>query len=368
MNNIQNQFDETFVDRGGIFPLDNVPFIDFFRNNMQDYVELLVKEHPNCPDVYMDVINTYHVNACATKNYNVYFIGINVGAIAMIYVTFLRMASSPTVLTDFGDISKEREIEKVHNAQFENFGHYASVNGPDVWVFPNADERYDLAVLLTLHALAFVVSHEFGHIINGHLDYIESVSGSLLINEYQIFSEEDSVIDGLISQSLQADADAFAINRIVRHVWNSYHNANDNNLPKSLYHSFYEDYLNSLYLNCFAIYTFFRLFGMRTPELDKLKTYSHPPAPIRQRILFATIATIFEDEDQNFLDNLRSTFMKVIGDVEVAFTEISEQELDLKQLKFADAPEAQAHLLFFVEHWKIVRPLLEPYAYKKLAK
>jgi len=316
------------------------------------------------PDVYIDIIDNSSLNACATKSGQKYFIGIHGGTIFLIYDIFFRMMSSRNIFTGIGDVTKEAETKKIFNAQLTDLGQLAVVKDQHEILTPVSYARGLLAQLFIDIAIEFLIAHEYAHIIFGHVDYCHSILGTFEIEETTQKSTTSKVIDPLVSQTLEMDADSFATNRGMEMLNLIFTNPNFA-VPDA--QQFYKNWPSMIKMWVFSIYTFFRIFG-HTNNSNSIKTDLHPPASIRSHLVMANIFSIFQVKyDTSLLSEISTICIDAALTVEKAFEEISHQGFDLAPLDFSKKEEALIHGRFLMKNWNIVRPLLEPFTYIPLS-
>ncbi|MEJ6981576.1 hypothetical protein WG906_14005 [Pedobacter sp. P351] len=367
---LQAEFDSIFKESGGYFDptvLIKPELLNNIINGSQLVIQNLQKGNAKLPDVFIAFIDNGVLNAAVTKNADKYFIGINIGTFFLLNDIFFRMLSNRHVLTDFGDCSKESEGNKIFNPQITDVDILFSAKEPSEKITPKDIKRFYLAQLLSSLAMKFLFLHEYAHIIYGHLDfYIDSTKACTLVE--LLYSENNNDlkrIEPLISQTLEMDADCFAVNIAMQDILFITRNTS---LIKEQISFFYNDLSTSLRIWLFAVYSLFRLFGASTPKETDLKRLSHPPPGIRQHIIFATMHTIFQSKPEtNILQDIPTICVNTLQEVEEAFQQISYSSLNSDAIRFAYKQSSFEHVSFLLQHWNTVRPLLEKYAYANLA-
>lgn len=150
--------------------------------------------------------NEVGVNASTFTDNGNHYIVINFDAIVKVHDQFLRLFCLPNV--------------------FENVGANKScklIIGDDpivtdkVIMFQNApfdDDRQELAKSMSHYSVIFLLLHELGHQLNGHVDLIKKRSKS--INGHYIKLDECDL------QTLEMDADAFAATQLMDTLYHVY--------------------------------------------------------------------------------------------------------------------------------------------------
>jgi hypothetical protein len=130
------------------------------------------------------------------------FIGIDHGTIANAVELFNRILAHPDNLPTVGDPSKEEVPPPV--------GHTACAlmdKAHRKWVTPKCPVRRYFAQSLTYIGFELVILHELAHHANGHIDYLNEIGKSPVID--QPYSWNDS--ERILRQTLEMDADATSI-------------------------------------------------------------------------------------------------------------------------------------------------------------
>lgn len=364
MPDLSSDFDKIFKSKGGLadyskFP-ENQRMIDEILGTGNNFIRRMKMSNDKLPSPYFNFIQNNSINAVATKFDGNYFVGINTGTLTLIHQLFLRMLSSNSILTKWGNVGKETNTTKIHNAQITNVDTYVLVRNENENIVPNDNLRQHLAYILTYHSMNFLMMHEYAHIIMGHLDFIGNQTQSFTFSE-----NDDSIkLDNLLIQTLEWDADSFATNIMMQEIYGSIETIDD--CPEEI-KSFYQNFDDNLSLCVFSIYSFFRMFGMEKFDTGKLFKFNHPPSSVRQVSILSTIHTICQSKGLDYANSVANLIMTVVIEVEQAFEEISYQGFDSSMLTLAVNPESLKHLSFMQESWKQVRPLLAPFAKANLA-
>jgi hypothetical protein len=162
------------------------------------------------PPIHFDFIDNWQFNAVAFRHDGRYFVGINRGAVATLAVLFDRMLADPQVLPFIGD-----SVEEVADlpllpgigTDFER-----SVASVPTFPRPRNCVRQLTARKLVELALDFLTAHEFAHIANGHVDYMEENQGISAIDEVSGAARTPGIQESaLTSQAMEMDADGTAV-------------------------------------------------------------------------------------------------------------------------------------------------------------
>lgn len=362
-------FNEAFIKQGGIWYADiNNPSNGIFAGNtlkaMDDVINFLnVKFHASkFPPIILNFIDNHTINACATKYKGHYLIGINIGTLEIINYMLLRAFAHPDVLSQFGNIKEETPPSKIFNAQIQTMDQLIAAFDLTEAVAPVGSERRQLAMILTGDVMHYIVCHELIHIINGHVDYRNSKLGNYYLDEDQhtILTEDQA----LFSQTLEMDADSIAMNIIfnlnrfsIRHP--------EIIVPGCEF--IYQNEADRLFLSCFSINFYWRLFGMNKPTFQSIKYSTHPSAAMRQFMIASTIVSkliVLKETDLEEIMLKKCT--EAVNSVEYAFSVLSEQGYDNSTFRSVLQKSEREHIAKLCKNWANVRPLLEPFAFVKL--
>jgi hypothetical protein len=140
-------------------------------------------------------------------------------------------------------------------------------------------------------AFEWLVLHELGHIVNGHLAVGRSLNGLTYILED---NASDSRDENLTSQTLEMDADSFA-------TLLSIQNAMRRKLPLET-KEMSLPIVTSLRIKSFvfAIMTIIRSFDEAAFEQEAIFDLDHPPGGVRMRYLIGLISTMFVEKAIEF--------------------------------------------------------------------
>src|SRR5690242_12055909 len=128
---------------------------------------------------HFDFVANEHLNAVATSCKDIYFIGLNAGAIQNLEIFFSLLFSDPRILADIGNASKETPwIENLTRCDWRlpvaSILQEVSLRARPPQSFPIDPERRLYAHRLAILAADFVFFHELGHLVNGHLEFLGS--------------------------------------------------------------------------------------------------------------------------------------------------------------------------------------------------
>lgn len=132
------------------------------------------------------------------------------GAVATLGVLFDRMLADPQILPFIGN--PEEEVADLPLLPDIGTDFVQSVASVPTFPRPQDPARQGTARRLAELALDFLTAHEFAHIANGHLDYLNANQGRLAIDEVsgETWAPRSSE-SALISQTMEMDADGTAV-------------------------------------------------------------------------------------------------------------------------------------------------------------
>jgi hypothetical protein len=362
MTENEKEFDEVFKDYGGIYIPSDKNIIDFISaatimaKNLQEWLK---PSYPNLPDINFNFIDTLLLNACATKYKGKYFIGLNIGSFFLLHDMFLEMFASNDILPHLGNISLETEEKKNLKAMY-NWEGKICFNPNDVMSMPLDIERIKYAAEYGQMAVQFFLLHELGHIIRGHTDYKSRLNENSFLSELNN-KENNNGILSWVSQTLEMDADSFAINRILLIDEGRLANMEANNFKP-----IYKDWGTVILHEMFVIYSAFKLWDIDVLDIDKAQEYSHPPNSIRISLMEINIVSIFLEKYKS--ENIKNIISKIRESSKIAedaFVKIT-FKLSTHDTFIMNTIMGQDYIKYIRYNWNKVRPLLEPFAFGTL--
>lgn len=272
MTRAEKIFEESTKHLGGKYFFEDsyTSLFTLVRYTGMNIIESLREQNPKFPKVHIDLIDNDSFNACAFKNKDMYFIGINIGTIVELYLFFNYILAFPNILSFIGDSKLENKPK--------------SESLSDI-ISPKCEIRKNYANGLFHFAILFLIMHEYAHIVNGHIDYKNSKTGSSFI-----FEMVKSCDSGLNSQAIEFDADNFAAFVGITNIIGRYKNRfNLNPITRPFFNSLDE----AIFLWAFSTYTVFRHLVHFVYDFDNLDKYSHPFPGFRQHSsIFVAIKSV----------------------------------------------------------------------------
>lgn len=252
------------------------------------------------------------LNASENRFKDAYFLLINIGIKFRMAPLFSALLSHSQIFTEIGDNVNENPIVDSNLALLQT--------GLDVASFPNPPSNKDRKILaseLAFIAEFLVIQHEMGHIVNGHLDFLlDSDDPHLAIDEINNLAFQK--FGGKISQTLEYDADCFAIQALLNSFL-SKETISDGTTTFLVLRSDVKvsEVGNILKKIAFASYIYFRIihehhdsiFGnFPATDLGEIQERSHPPAFFRNYITYNMINSVlsrgFQIDEKQFISNI----------------------------------------------------------------
>lgn len=364
------KFDLCFRDHGGRYPDEIVAMVTNGNSlatsvliHLRDLIRTRKLNFPTIPDIYVGLVNDSKFYVATRKFDDQYFIAFSVGAMEILFHVFHHMMANAKVLTKFGDPSKEDTSIGFLSAEiFDSTVLYEQSDG--FIKLPKDPTRGNLAFLLLINALSFLLMHEWGHIANGHLDFkifmrgVPSISETVKDVDCQGFSCMDL-------QTLEMDADSVALNQTFGNLI-TYHVGMQPVNPA--FRSFFEDFETAVFLLYFAAHVLLRCHAITVPKVGDLTKLSHPPAGLRMFQLGASIITKFDSIlNRKDIPDFAMRLESMAVEAEAAVNLISKEILGPKAYVNSIRLPFQKHSVDYMLHWKNLRPRLEPFSFLELA-
>jgi hypothetical protein len=371
---LNREFHKVFLEKGGLFDVDNLDEKDFLRKLKLDInmeIALIKKVYPLAPDIHFDFIYNSEINASVDNKDGVFFVGIYIGTFFLLSDMFMKMLSTKKVLAHVGNIDKESSEKITINAlQMERgvgFRYEEDYN----LIFPNDIKRKTYAETLTNFALKFLVYHECGHIIRGHLGYVKNSKFEYSWDEYLPNSAEYNKGILNLRQTLEMDADSFAVNRsfILGKIFTLELkvNSKESKYYSELYSWIYRDIATFVRTWSFSIYSMFRLFGFYKIDLDRAVIKDHPPCIMRINMILSNLMKIIKlDKSLNFEEMFEASFF-ASQEAEESFTHVTYSDNLYQDFwKLGRTDYFRLYIKELLANWNTLRPELEKHAYGKL--
>lgn len=374
MTEKQQIFDKIFKADGGIFDIyddKNIKLKEVYlpilsmANSTTNYLRNhFFNKYIALPEIHFDFIYNDALNARATKYGDAYFIGIFTGAHWLIQDMFYKMFSTKSILPHLGNSSIESDEKKTLNAIITDFGISMDFNENNI-VYPLDDLRYFYATAYASFVIQFLILHEIGHIVRGHNGYLSSLINGFVWSEVEGSVNKSHGITFLDSQTLEMDADSFALNQSFLASANFIDNPSLWDKQNPQLNLLYRNFPNALEHWTFAIYSFFRLLGFNEINLEKARQRSHPPPAIRMGMLCGNIESLLHYWKIPDKEKIMSCIVESTIRAEKSFTDITFHNNQYGL--FAESYIlGKGYMFEIANNWNNVRPLLEPFAFGEL--
>lgn len=159
------------------------------------------------------VFTNADVNALATNHRGIYIAGINLGFYLAILDTAFTIFSHPDAIPDIGDPAREQVRFTETSLGFRPTA-FESMNEYGAWLgetMPTCPVRRDIAHVLAAMMVAFVLHHEHGHIIAGHIDALREERGLQAFLEFQTAVNQESSLKAGVRNLAELDADRYGL-------------------------------------------------------------------------------------------------------------------------------------------------------------
>jgi hypothetical protein len=365
MTESEERFHKVFEKFGGIFDMsygleeDTINFFEKIKEMALSLLKILRPRYPRLPAININFIDNLSLNACATKYQGEYFIGINTGCYLLMLDLYSKIFSSQNVLTYIGDVTLETAEKKTLNAFYSGQGITCNLSLQDNATPKDPVRRFHSRAYAQF-AFRFLIHHELAHIIRGHVAYLGSITQNFSWSETE-YKEIKELLGFAFSQTFEMDADSFAINHAFLIANLNIQNLDENLEAKKLYKDFKTFYSHW----SFSIYCFFKLFGFDEVDVEKAKTFTHPPAAVRMSMVLANVGDILLKNNIKEVDEIGKQMFKSADDAEHAYSEVTFQINNPKFLAktFRDT---FSYMEEIAGNWNNVRPVLEQFAYGDL--
>jgi hypothetical protein len=360
MVNYEQQLNEKLKVLGGIIPKGEYSDqLKFWADSIVLNLSKVLNGGKLRPKAIIRFINNPQVNAIATKIDDVYIIGIFLGYIYVVNDLFFRMLSSPNVLRKFGDTTHET-TRRIHNAEISDSDILHLATYGDTRHYPINEARRLLAIILSTFCLNNLVLHEYAHINFGHVDYLLNKQNQGAY--YEMSANNNNFPFSMFQQNCELQADAFAVNMSMNTLLSKKFSAVKVNEKISKY---LEDIEDRIFLWNFAAYAYKRIFGYRKYYYSELDQLSHPPPSFRQHLSMGLIRVIIKKNHSSIgSNNLEKILKESVLEVEHAFSDISEQSINMDAYKFVFHDEIEKYHLRLKAAYPKVISELKPYAFE----
>jgi hypothetical protein len=263
----------------------------------------------------IDFIDSPHLNAIATVDDGQYRICIFRGAVEHVYGAMYGLMSCPSFLPAIGNAKGETPPAFFPESGFCPIPTSQAAplyTGVEI-VIPTDPTRRTAAMLLASVALEFLVVHEVGHIVGGHLEIEPTAS----IREYEggVGASGTHALD----RALECDADAFACHATGSIVT---HPKMASTIQEIVRITRWPDSQVANVLYFAAIAVLFRILYPRAPANIGPPSQSHPHPAIRAAIASVCTGARSMHDGQLSPDALGEVFSSSLRNVEELWVEL----------------------------------------------
>jgi hypothetical protein len=354
-------FNAIFENIGGIFDIHEAEKhvkhkpLQIIKDATQAFLENLRATHPKIPSINFNFIFNGTLNAAADFVEGKYYVGLNIGAYLLINDMFSKMMSTKEIFPLVGNINLETPEKKVlrrfiyQNDIFFNI-HKQNEN------YPKDEIRKFFCVNLSINVLNYLIYHEIGHILRGHCGYYTSLRES-----YWSEFGDKSGLKYIDSQTMEMDADSFAVNIVYNKVLNILNSNTPNNPITYPYTLFYNDISTFFFNWIFSIYCFHRLCNFELFNHEEAMKSTHPEPTLRITLMIDNIFSLMIRSNLPNISTIGNKLIVAIKEAEEAFVAISNDDnhLDIfiKNSSLSDQASQEIR-----RNWNNVRPLIEKFA------
>lgn len=213
-----SELDAKTAKLGGVFDASElgVSFRDLLTDLVDSGNHLVdsLRQHMSAPwatrPLHVAFTACEELNAQATKGKDADYILITIGAVGKVYGTMYGMLSTPSFLPDVGNANEEKTPNELLTGGFPPMPLLGLYDGdePVEFCLPVDQRRSTFAMHLSSIALHFLLYHEIGHIVAGHLELREHQGCAAAISEIGTPAPRNGTVTPL--HVLEYDADAFA--------------------------------------------------------------------------------------------------------------------------------------------------------------
>lgn len=324
-----NLFSDAFANKGNIYSPDEESEAYLIAASLRDFnkiIERLKLRYKSLPEIEVNFLDGDNLGAHARIYEEKYFIAIQKGSLKILMNTFMRMLSNPQIFEGLGNIGNEREIEKIDNAQIDN---YLSFIYRDIELeIPNDPRRLKVAIEMLNRAMRQLFLHELAHLIRGHCAWLG-------------VENNKTYCPPLIRQGMEIDADRYGMNLELNQL-----KSEDmiSTQPD-------KDYVlqEKLFIWSFALATMLNL----VPRMESAKDFKNantPPFALRYKLMI-TEAVLVVFKDHSKIKDITQHLYGSLKRQEDAFSKIQTQ-VTYTHFAMSSSPEIVRHQEEIGIEWK----------------
>ena len=305
-------------------------------------------------DIYFELVATDEFKAFAFEEGDDEYVAVSFGVPLLFYEVFCFLFANPEILAFVGnaqaEVFSDLHLERL-SLSFPNW-----YRGGLCGITPKDNARRIFARHLAEVALWFILFHEIGHLRQGHVKLLRAM------HENQTAYRELEDYQFLTRQTLEMDADSYAIYQIMLLA---------SRMPTTeKLHPELAPFFASK-KSCFLLYLFAVSVTVRLQDdqqCDFMKpNQNHPPLPMR--LMMWTSTAFANNQILNLMS--REDFLETVNSASAEADKIAQiitgKPALNRGLLRATEPDANERATKFLQHWKVVRPHLLPFARSGIA-
>ncbi|WP_342552329.1 hypothetical protein [Paenibacillus sp. FSL R7-0652] len=317
-------------------------------NYYKEYAERFWNTHTQNVKFYFPLDFSYKQNFTINGSVQLYderaIIRINEGVLLKLYKTFYSILSIDNLIdtlseTDDGSL----HIKNIYTFN-DTFPEYEYT-----FLLPINKERKIIAEIMAMFAIKFVILHEIAHHFDGHVLYMKTYFNDETLNIVRKANEE-RILD---KQTLEMDADAFAISQLIDEMIDFINND-----------TLYSNHIKNPSNFCFILFISIHILFLILNDEYELKNSTYSPELVRSlTVLDAAKVNLSYKASEiisktEILDIIKTSIIKANSLYNSVYGKI-----DFSSLVNYD----ESHLKSLHENWKKMRVVLSPYAIAQLA-
>ena len=362
---LENLFNNVFKTEGGRLNRTQYPTylsVDTILAESRLTIERIKKTYPSLPNIYFDIVRDSSINAYSKYSNGKYFIGITIGALIVFQDAFYRMAASKKIFSDIGDTSKEVSSKKIPSLQAFRLSEYQKNTLHRTLVIPKDFNRIVLGKTLFAISTEFIVAHECGHILHGHVLFGNSIKNDFLLKEVGDEGFTGNIPSPILFwQDREIDADMIATSQCLIHA-NEF--INGSSILESKPRNYYKSWQMYIRLFIFSTGTIYKIL---TDNARNSLCGSHPPPSIRAYFIQADVPEILLGKKGIDNTDVASICFTAWDEVDRAFSEVSNMPLDYSDMKLVLDPEVHQRAEDLRSYFNVFYPIIQPFSYVDLS-
>ena len=295
-------------------------------------------------------------NAAAYEVGNKAYINVSIATVMQLYHHVLLLMGRGELLPEAGQeepFEGKYRIEEFETPQIcqydEKFKQIAFYIGPD------SPKRRKTAELITLFGMEFLMFHELGHHIGGHLRFLSEKLGI-----QELYAQRNIIaVDPQVYQMLETDADAVAITMLLESI----------RTKIAFYRHRFLDGAGKLIPHCVMIAITAAFFLMEREDYTyNIDSARYLPRDVRFRlIVYILIDKLKEDYKMCGFSQTSERLIKTFGISNALLGELYEDKDPERKILFRESDNIRRYYdETLIPLWKNIRNELEPYAVIRL--